>query len=61
VREILFPQSRGEFCDAAGGMQGYTLQDIDQIDVGVDAVQSASDDERLDDADVLGAEFGPTE
>ena len=37
------------------------LQHIDQVGVRIDAVQSAGDDQALDDADVLGAEFGPTE
>ena len=31
------------------------------VAVGIDAVQAAGDDQALQDADVLGAEFGPTE
>ena len=56
---MLLPKSWGEIGDAARWMQGDALQDIDQVGVGVDAVQTAGDDEGLDDADVLGAEFGP--
>lgn len=36
--EQLPPQSRGEFVDAAGRMLADTLQDIDQILVGIDTV-----------------------
>lgn len=42
-------------------MLADTLQDIDEISVRIDAVQSAGDDQTLRDADLLGAEFGPTE
>ena len=52
--EALLPQARGEFCDAAGGMHADALQDIDEVGVGIDVVQATSDDERLDDADMLG-------
>jgi hypothetical protein len=38
-----------------------SLQHIDEIGVRVDTVQAAGDDQTLDDADVLGAEFGPAE
>ena len=37
------------------------LQHIDEIGVRIDAVESAGDDQALDDADVLGAELGPAE
>jgi hypothetical protein len=42
-------------------MDGNTLQDIDEIGVRVNLVQSASDDQALDDSDVLGTQFGPAE
>ena len=45
IREVFFPQSRREFGDATGGMQGDALQDVDQVGVGIDAVQSAGHDE----------------
>jgi hypothetical protein len=35
------------------------LQDINEIGIRIDAVQSAGDDQTLDDSDVSGAEFGP--
>ena len=59
--EVLFPQPRRELGDAAGGMFADSLQHIDEISVGINAVQSAGDDQTLDDADVLGAELGPAE
>ena len=42
-------------------MVGDALQDVDEVVVGIDAMQAAGDDEPLDDADVPGAEFGPAE
>ena len=59
--EVLLPQSRRELGDAAGRMLADSLQHIDQIGGGINVVQSAGDDQTLDDADVLGAEFGPAE
>jgi hypothetical protein len=50
-REVLFPQARCEFGDAAGGMLADPLQHIDEIGVRIDAVKSAGDDQTLDDAD----------
>jgi len=38
-----------------------TLQHIDEVGARIDLVESASDDQALDDADVLGAELGPAE
>jgi hypothetical protein len=38
---------------------GDALEHIDQIRVWIDAVQSARDDQTLDDPDVSCAEFGP--
>ena len=56
-----FPQPRRELVNPCRGVGGDALQDIDQVVVGIDAVQAAGDDQALQDADVLGAEFGPTE
>ena len=56
-----FPEARRELGDAAGRMFADPLQHIDEVGVRIDAVQSAGDDQTLDDADVLGAEFGPAE
>ena len=58
-REVLLPQARGEVGDAASGMLTDPLQNIDQIGVRINAVESAGDDQNLDDADVFRAEFGP--
>jgi hypothetical protein len=58
---VLFPEPRRELGDAAGRMFADSLQCIDEIGVGINVVQSAGDDQALDDADVLGAEFGPAE
>lgn len=57
--EQLLPQPRGEFGRAFGRMLTDALQHIYQIRVGIDAVQLAGADQALDDADVLGAQFGP--
>lgn len=46
--EVLLPQPRGEFCNAAGGMFTDALQDIDQVGVRIDAMQSAGDYQALD-------------
>jgi hypothetical protein len=59
--EVLLPVARREFDDAAGGMFADPLQPIDETSVRVDAVQSARDDQALDDANVLRPEFGPAE
>jgi hypothetical protein len=58
-REVLLPQARREFGDAARGVFADPLQHIDQIGIRVDAVESASHDQTLDDANVLCTEFGP--
>lgn len=42
-------------------MLADALQNIDEIRIGIDSVQSACDDQALHDPDVLGTEFGPTE
>ena len=54
---MLLPQSRRELGDVARGVQGDSLQHVDEVGVGVDSVQTTGDDEGLDDADVLGAEW----
>jgi len=57
--EVLLPQSWREFVDSIRGVLTDTLQHIDEIVVGIDPVQSASDDQTLHDTDVMGADFGP--
>ena len=61
VAEVLRPESRREFSDSAGGVLADALEDVDQVGVRIDAVKSAGGDQTLDDADVPGAQFGPTE
>ena len=58
--EVLFPQTRRQFGDAAGRMLADPLQNIDEVGVRIDAVQPAGDDQTLDDADVRGAELSPS-
>ena len=48
VREMLLPEAWGQFGDATGRMLTDSLQDIDQVGVGIDAVESAGDDQTLD-------------
>jgi hypothetical protein len=60
-REVLLPLARREFGDAAHRVFTDPLQNIDQVGVWIDAMQSAGHDQTLDDADVLGTEFGPAE
>ncbi len=61
ICEERFPQSRCELGDLGGRVQRDALEHIDEVGVGIDAVEAASDDQTLDDADVAGAEFGPAE
>jgi hypothetical protein len=42
-------------------MLADALQDVDQVGVGIDAVEPAGDDQALDDADLFGAQLGPAE
>ena len=55
----MLPVFGSELVDIFARMVGYPLHDIHQICVRVDAVHFASDDEALEDADILGAHFGP--
>ena len=59
VGEVLLPQSRSELRYPTRRVCPHTLQDIDQVVVGVHVVEPACGDQALDDADVLGTEFGP--
>ena len=42
-------------------MLAHALQDIDQVVIRIDIVQSARHEQALNDADIPGAQFGPTE
>ena len=59
--KALFPKARREFDYTTCGMFADPLQDIDEVGVRIDAMQAASHDQALDDADVFGAELSPTE
>jgi len=59
VGESRLPQPGSELGDPRGGMLAHALQDIDEIDVRVDALEPASRDQALHDASVLGADLGP--
>ena len=58
---MLLPQPRRELGDTGGGVDRDALQHVDEVGVGIDVVQPARDDQALDDADMLRAEFRPTE
>ena len=58
VGEHGLPHSGGEFDDAACcRMLGDALQDIDEVGVGVHALESVGHEQTLDDADALGTEL----
>ena len=57
--EVFFPQPRRELGDAGSGVLGDALEHIDEVGVGIDAVQATGHDQALDDADVAGAELCP--
>src|SRR6185437_6953406 len=59
--EVPLPQSRSKLSDAGCRVLADALQDVDEVGVHVDAMQPAGDDERLDDANMLGAELRPAE
>ena len=61
IGEVLLPQTWRELGDAGSGVLRDALKHIDEVGVGIDAMEAAGDDQALDDADVAGAELGPTE
>ena len=58
---MLLPQARRELSDVGRGVAVVALLDIDKVVVGVDVLQTAGGDQALDDADMPGTEFCPTE
>ena len=61
VCEVLLPQAGREELDFQGGMGIDALEHIDQIDVGIDALQTTRRKQTVDDAHMVGADFRPTE
>jgi hypothetical protein len=59
--EVLFPEARRQEFHLAGGVLTDALQDIDEIVIGIDAMQAASHDEGVGDAHVVRAHLSPTE
>jgi hypothetical protein len=60
-REALLPQAWSEFIDARCRMLTNSLQNVDEIGVDVDTMEPAGHNEALDDTNLFGAKFGPTE
>ena len=58
--EVPLPQARDEFGNPCGRMLTDTLEDVDQISVGVDDVQPASHNQALRNTHVFSTELGPT-
>jgi len=57
--EQIFPPPGGEVFHLGSGMEGDALEHVDQVGIGIDAVEPASGDQTLDDADLLGAGLSP--
>ena len=58
---MLLPQPRGQLRDTSSRVLPHALQNVDQVGVGIDTVQSASHEQALHNAYVFGAELGPAE
>ena len=61
VCEVLLPQAGREELDFQGGMGIDALEHIDQIDVGIDALQTTRREQTVDNPHMAGADFRPTE
>ncbi len=61
VREVLLPEPRREEMNLTGGMGIDALEHIDEVDVGVNALQSARGNQALHDAHILRADLRPAE
>lgn len=55
--EVLFPAPRDELFDVLGRVAVDALEDIDEVVVGFDGVQTAGDQQALDGGDGLGADL----
>ena len=58
VGEQILPPSRRQLFDGIVWMNADALQDIDEVGVGVDAVESASRSEAMEDSEAFGADLG---
>ena len=56
-----FPASGRQLFGRAGQVVAYPLKDIDQVGIGIDAVQTTGDQQALDHAHVPGARLAPVE
>ena len=52
-REVLLPQARREEVDLLSRVDIDALQDIDQIDIGIDPLEPTGREQTVDDADLL--------
>lgn len=59
--EVLFPAPPDELFDVLGRVAVDALEDIDEVVVGFDGVQTAGDQQALDGGDGLGADLAPAE
>ena len=57
---MLLPQARGEGMDVKGRVSIDALQHIDEVDIGIHALQPARRQQALDNPHSLGPHFGPT-
>jgi len=58
--EVLFPPLGREQVDGKSRMGVNALEYVEQVDRGIDALQVTRGDEALHDANVAGADCGPT-
>ena len=59
VRKAIFPEARRQRGDVASRMMFHALQDVDQIRVRIDPLQSTGRNQALKHPNVLGPELGP--
>ena len=61
IGEVLFPQTGCEEVDLKRGMGIDALQHIDQIARGIDTLETTRRQQTLNEADMAGTDFRPTE
>ena len=57
VRELFFPDARGQFFHLGGWMPVHSLQDVDQTGVGMNALHPAGHQQAPDDADMFSTQL----